>query len=51
MKPDSKNKPCKHNPVKLGYLAHQEWAEKKIKHGAKQTQCPKCGLWLFKCEK
>lgn len=44
---------CNHKPMnkQLGYLAWHEWAEKKVKRGEKQEQCPKCGLWLFKCEK
>lgn len=45
------NNNCNHNQVKLGYMQWHIWAENKIKRGAKQTQCPKCGLWLFKCEK
>lgn len=46
-----KPKPCNHKPMKLSYLAWHEWVDKKVRRGAKQTQCPKCGLWLFKCEK
>ena len=43
---------CKHKPMnkKLRYVAWQEWAERKIKQGHKQRQCPKCKKWLFKCE-
>ena len=49
----SKTEMCKrHKPMNgiLGYIAWHDWAEKKFKRGAKQTQCPKCGHWLFKCE-
>lgn len=28
-----------------GYLAWHEWAEAQRKHGIKQVQCGKCGLW------
>lgn len=47
------NNSCNHKPKnkELGYLEWHEWAENKIKRGAKQTQCPKCKMWLFKCEK
>ena len=42
---------CKrHNPHKLGYMQWVDWVENKIKRGAKQKQCPKCGRWYFKCE-
>ena len=40
--------PCSnHNPIKLGYLEWQDWAENKTKQGEKQKQCTKCGRWYF----
>jgi hypothetical protein len=43
--------PCpRHKPKKLGYLQWHDWAEKKVKRGAKQKQCPKCGRWYFREE-
>lgn len=30
-----------------GYVDWHEWAEAQIAHGLTQTQCEKCGLWLF----
>jgi hypothetical protein len=45
------SEPCKkHRPFKGGYLEHQEYMEQKIKHGARQKRCNKCGYWLFKSE-
>ena len=46
------SKPCNHKPMNkiLGYVAHSEWMKREIKQGHHQKQCPKCGLWLFKCE-
>ncbi len=44
---------CKeHKPMnkKSGYVAWHNWAKKKIRQGHKQKKCPKCGVWLFKCE-
>jgi len=32
---------------KLGYIAHAEWLEKRVKEGAIQTQCKKCGRYLM----
>lgn len=40
----------KHKSNNMRYLQWHEWAEMKIKHGAKQKQCPKCGRWFFKSE-
>jgi hypothetical protein len=43
--------PCKrHNPFQGGYIEHIEYMEEKIKHGAKQRRCPKCGYWYYKSE-
>lgn len=45
------DKMCKkHKPFKGSYLEHQEYAEKKLSHGAKQQQCKKCKYWFFKNE-
>jgi uncharacterized OB-fold protein len=30
-----------------GYIAWDEWAKAQEAGGLKQTQCPKCELWLF----
>lgn len=41
--------PCVHPLVRgepSGYLAWHEWAERKDRTH-EQTQCPKCGLWVF----
>lgn len=44
-------KPCpSHKPKKIDWLKWYYWAEQKIKQGAKQIQCPKCGRWYFKEE-
>lgn len=40
----------KHKPKQLGYLKWHDWAEQKIKRGAMQKQCPKCGRWYFREE-
>jgi hypothetical protein len=40
----------RHNPFKGSYLQHIDYVEAKIKHGAKQKQCKKCGYWFFKSE-
>ena len=40
----------KHKPMKLSYVAMNDWAEKKIKMGHIQRQCPDCGRYFFKCE-
>jgi hypothetical protein len=46
-----KTEPCKkHKPHKLSYLEWTEYAENKIKHGAKQHRCNICGYWFFKSE-
>lgn len=37
--------------IPTGYIAWHEWAEAQRKAGKKQTQCPKCKLWLFPQEK
>jgi hypothetical protein len=43
--------PCeRHKPFKGGYFAYVDFMETKIKHGAKQKQCKKCGYWFFKSE-
>ena len=38
-----------HKPVliKMGYLAAQSEAERRMKAGQKQKQCPVCHLWFF----
>lgn len=41
---------CNHKPSKLAYLQWHEWADRKTRQGHIQRQCPKCKLWLFKCE-
>jgi len=33
-----------------GYVEKHEWADRKLKQGHIQRQCPVCGLWFFKCE-
>ena len=51
LKLSNKKKSCtRHKPKQLGYLQWHDWAEKKIKRGAKQKQCPKCKKWYFKEE-
>lgn len=40
----------RHKTNNMGYLQWHDWAEKKIKRGAKQKQCPKCGRWYFRSE-
>lgn len=39
-----------HKHSMMGYVERQEWAERKIKQGHKQKQCPDCGYWFFKCD-
>ena len=39
-----------HNLKDLGYIERQEWAERQLKAGKKQTQCDKCGRWFFASE-
>jgi hypothetical protein len=39
-----------HKPKQLAYLQWQDWAENKVKRGAKQKQCAKCGKWYFREE-
>jgi hypothetical protein len=34
-----------------GYLAWHSWAEAQTKHGLRQKQCARCGLWMFPQEK
>jgi len=44
-------KPCpRHKAKKRRYVEAILWAEKMIAKGKKQTQCPVCGRWFFKCE-
>jgi hypothetical protein len=40
----------RHKPKQLGYLQLFDWAENKIKRGAKQKQCTKCGRCYFREE-
>lgn len=40
----------RHKTKNMGYLQWHDWAEKKIKRGEKQKQCPKCGRWYFRSE-
>ena len=40
----------RHKTNNMSYLQWHEWAENKIKRGAKQKQCPKCGRWYFRSE-
>ena len=40
----------RHKTNNMSYLQRYEWAENKIKRGAKQKQCPKCGRWYFRSE-
>ena len=43
--------PCKKHKMKqLSYLAWHDWAERMTAQGKEQTQCEKCGRWLFKSE-
>jgi len=48
----TENPACKHKPKneELGYLAWHDWADSMAKKGEKQTQCPVCKKWFFKCE-
>ena len=39
-----------HNTKELGYLQWHNLAERKIKRGAKQKECLKCGRWYFRDE-
>ena len=43
---------CNHNPIlsKMSYIASFEEADRRIKRGQKQKQCPVCKLWFFKDE-
>lgn len=43
---------CKHNPIlsEMGYLSAHAEAERRMKKGQKQKQCPTCKLWFFKDE-
>lgn len=44
---------CKtHKPMslELGYVAWNDWADRKAKMGHKQRECPTCGRFFFKCE-
>lgn len=40
--PDAK----KHTSHPVGYVAHEEWADKKMKTH-KQERCPTCGFWVI----
>jgi len=40
----------RHTPKLLAYLQWHDWADNKIKRGAKQKQCLKCGKWYFREE-
>lgn len=47
----STNDRCQwHRPKTLGYVAAHEDAERRMKRGEKQTQCPVCKRWLWKHE-
>lgn len=35
---------CRHTKHPQGYLAHAEWADRKMKTH-RQERCPVCGLW------
>ncbi len=39
-----------HKTKRLEYLQWHDWAEKKLKRGAKQKQCLKCERWYFRDE-
>lgn len=46
-------KECNHDHKSRDVMSYNQahaWAEKKIKHGAIQRQCPVCKLWFFKSE-
>ena len=46
-----KSEPCKrHKPFEGSYLQHQDYMEQKVKRGAKQYRCNKCGYWYFSNE-
>lgn len=41
-------KPCAHHqPHNIGYIAFFDWAERKAKSGAEQSQCGECKYWFF----
>lgn len=42
----------KHKPIlsKMGYVQSHEEAERRMKRGQKQKQCPNCLYWYFKDE-
>lgn len=45
------NDKCKsHKPKKLPYIGWHTWAADMDKKGERQTQCPVCKHWFFKCE-
>lgn len=45
------NEPCdSHKKNNMGYVERHEWADRKIKQGHIQRQCPECGYWFFKCD-
>ena len=52
IKDKHKHKPmcATHKPITVGYIQGQEDAEKRMKKGQKQTQCPKCLYWFWKEE-
>lgn len=39
------------DPPPQGYMEWDEWARVQIKAGLRQTQCPRCSLWLFPQER
>jgi hypothetical protein len=39
-----------HKPNKFSYFQYFNWLNNKLKHRAKQYQCPKCKRWFFKSE-
>ena len=44
---------CKtHKPMntQLGYVAWNDWADRKVRMGHIQRECPTCGRLFFKCE-
>lgn len=47
----AKGEKCKsHKPSKLGYLEKHNEAERRMKKGMKQKQCPTCKYWFWKDE-
>lgn len=48
---DPDPKPCAHKRDDLGYVQAHIDAERRLKRGERQSQCPRCGAWLWRHER